>query len=115
MRQNKTLKDQNQIGQALGKAIAVRRKALSLTQDDLAGLVDVDAETISRFERGAVLPSLQRLCRVAEALNVGLGELLPQASTLPGDQAQKLTSALQALNKNDQQLLVDFANLLRNR
>ena len=115
VRQNKKAKSQSGIGQALGRAIAVRRKALSLTQDDLAGLVEVDAETISRFERGAVLPSLQRLCRVAEALNVGLGELLPQASTLPGDQAQKLTMALHALNKSDQQLLVDFANLLQNR
>ena len=115
MRQSKRVKDQNEIGSALGRAIAVRRKALSLTQDDLAGLVEVDAETISRFERGAVLPSLQRLCRVAEALNVGLGDLLPQASTLPGDQAQKLTGALHALNKSDRQLLVDFANLLRNR
>ncbi len=115
MWKNKSLKGQSGIGQALGKAIAVRRKALALTQDDLAGMVDVDVETISRFERGAVLPSLQRLCRVAVALDVGLGELLAQASVLPGDQAQQLCLALRALNTDDQQLLIDFADLLRNR
>ncbi len=115
MWKNKSLKGQSGIGQALGKAIGARRKARSLTQDDLAGMVDVDVETISRFERGAVLPSLQRLCRVAVALDVGLGELLAQASVLPSDQAQKLCMVLQALNQDDQQLLIDFANLLLNR
>ncbi len=39
MRQDKKAKGQNGIGQALGKTIAARRKALSLTQDDLAGLL----------------------------------------------------------------------------
>jgi len=104
-----------EFGETLGRAIAVRRKSLALSQDNLAGLIDVDAETISRFERGTVLPSLQRLWRVAEALQTGLGELLSQASQLPDDQTQKLLTAMRELSRQDQQLLLDFANLLRNR
>lgn len=103
------------MGQRLGRAIAERRKALGFSQDDLAGMIEVDAETISRFERGAVLPSLQRLWRVAEALKTGMGDLLSEASELPTDQAQKLVAALRELNARDRQLLVDFAGLLRTR
>lgn len=115
MRQKKRAADQTDIGKTLGKAIAVRRKALALNQNDLAGMIEVDAETISRFERGTALPSLRRLWRVAEALQVSLSELLSEASTLPNDQTEKLVAALRELDARDRQLLLDFAGLLRNR
>lgn len=53
VRHKKTVVDSAELGRRLGRAIADRRKALRLTQDDLAGLVEVDAETVSRFERGS--------------------------------------------------------------
>lgn len=115
MRQKKRATGQADIGMTLGKAIAARRKALALNQNDLAGMIEVDAETISRFERGTVLPSLRRLWRVAEALQVSLSELLSEASTLPNDQTEKLVAALRELDARDRQLLLDFAGLLRNR
>ncbi|HEY5581029.1 MAG TPA: helix-turn-helix domain-containing protein [Rhodoferax sp.] len=115
MQQKTTPTGQSDIGKTLGRVIAVRRKALALSQDNLAGLIDVDAETIFRFERGTVLPSLQRLWCVAEALQTGLGDRLSQASQLPNDQAQKLVATMRELSGPDQQLLLDFANLLRNR
>ena len=87
MRQRVRAASQDDMGKRLGRAIAERRKALGFSQDDLAGMIEVDAETISRFERGAVLPSLQRLWRVAEALETGMGDLLSEASDLPSDQA----------------------------
>lgn len=113
MRQKKKATSQDDMGRRLGRAIAERRKALGLSQDDLAGMIEVDAETISRFERGAVLPSLQRLCRVADALETGMGELLSDASELPSDQAQRLNATLHELSVKDRQLLMDFAALLR--
>lgn len=115
MQQKKRPTSQADIGKTLGRAIAVRRKALAFSQNDLAGMIEVDAETISRFERGTVLPSLRRLWRVAEALQVSLSELLSQASQLPEDQTQKLVAAMRELSEKDQQLLLDFASLLRNR
>ena len=51
----------------------------------------------------------------AEVLQVSLSELLSQASQLPDDQTQKLVATTSDLNDKDQQLLLDFANLLRNR
>lgn len=115
MRQKKEPTGQGDLGKTLGRAIAARRKALALNQDDLAGMIEVDAETISRFERGTVLPSLQRLWRVAEALQTGLGELLSQASVLPNDQTRRLAAIMRELNEKDQKLLLDFASLLQKR
>lgn len=115
MQDKKKLSGEVDIGITLGRAIAAQRKALGLSQNDLAGMIEVDAETISRFERGAVLPSLRRLLRVAAALQVSLVELLSQSRQLPDDQRQKLLMMMQDVNEKDQQLLLDFANLLRNR
>lgn len=115
MRQKNGMLGQNDLGKSLGKAIAKRRKIRGLSQDDLANLIEVDVETVSRFERGAVLPSLQRLWHVAKALEAGVGELLSEASELPNDQAQRLVTTLHELETKDQLLLLDFANLLRAR
>lgn len=49
------------LGKLLGQQIAAHRRALNLTQLQLAELLGVEPETISRFERGTSLPSLKRL------------------------------------------------------
>ena len=99
----------------LGAAIAERRKLGKLTQDDLAGLVEVDAETVSRFERGISMPSLERLWIIADALDVGISDLLTATSTLPNDQARRLATVMEGLATADQRLLMDFAQLLQKR
>lgn len=47
-----TAGERQRLGRRLGQQIAARRKAMDLTQDQLAERLEVDAETISRFERG---------------------------------------------------------------
>jgi len=74
--------DSNNLAKRLGKRIAQRRKSLGWTQEDLAERVGVDAETISRFERGAHLPSLPTLERLAAALRAEIGELLSKAGSI---------------------------------
>lgn len=99
----------------LGAAIAERRKLGKLTQDDLAGMVEVDAETVSRFERGISMPSLERLWVIADALDVGVSDLLAATSTLPNDQARRLATIMEGLTAADQRLLIEFAQLLQRR
>lgn len=107
----KQLKQQQtqELSQSLGRAIARRRKECGYTQDELAGMVNVDTETISRFERGAVMPSLERLDKVAIALEVGLVDLLGQASKRHSDQARRLVELMAALSAADRTLLISFA------
>ncbi len=63
------------VEKALGKRVAELRKAAKLTQADLAEKVGVGVETISRLERGASIPPLDRLDKVARVLSVGLKDL----------------------------------------
>jgi transcriptional regulator with XRE-family HTH domain len=59
----------------LGQRIARQRRAMGLTQAQLADKVDVEPETISRIETGARSASLALLVLVARALEVKLDEL----------------------------------------
>jgi transcriptional regulator with XRE-family HTH domain len=100
------------LGLALGKAISIKRKSMGLSQKELAALVGVDGESISRFERGTVVPSLHRLERVATSLNMGVGDLLSISSPLPEDQTQQLLQLMQKLSTRDRKILMDLAALL---
>lgn len=115
MQHRKKVEDFETLGKMLGQAIAKWRKARGLTQDDLAGFVEVDPVTVSRFERGTSVPSLQRLFVIAQALDVSVGELLAEASPLPGDSAPRLAILLKGLKATDQQLLMSIADLLQKR
>lgn len=46
------------------------RKALRLSQEQLALDADVDRSFVSRIERGLANPSLQVLCKIASVLKV---------------------------------------------
>jgi len=73
-------KESERLAKRLGKNVAKRRKQLDWTQEQVAERVGVDAETISRFERGANLPSLPTLQKLSEALQSSVGDLLSKQS-----------------------------------
>ncbi len=52
----------------IGIQIAERRKERKITQEELAELVKVSTETISRLERGVSVPSLKTLEKKKTAL-----------------------------------------------
>ena len=54
------------------------REARSLTQEGLAELAEVSLETVGRIEQGRRCPSVPMLLRLAAALDVHPGELLPR-------------------------------------
>src|ERR1700689_2353500 len=65
----------NTIEEKLGKKIARHRKALGLTQAQLAEKVEVQPETISRIETGSRSASLNLIGKVSEALKLELHDL----------------------------------------
>ena len=69
-------KESARLAKRLGGNLSERRKQLGWTQEMVAERVGVDAETISRIERGAHLPSLPTLDRLAGALQCSAGDLL---------------------------------------
>lgn len=61
---------------ALSLKIQALRKTNGLTQEELAEKCNVSWRTISNLERGAVIPSLDLVCKLSRQLNISLDELL---------------------------------------
>ncbi len=101
-----TAEVRRRLGRRLGQQIAVRRKSLGWTQDHLAERLEVDAETISRFERGVTLPSLTTLDRLARVLSSSTADLLSEASAAPSDQAMQISQMLADLPTEDSEFVV---------
>lgn len=67
--------------QTLSARLAAARSLAGLTLDGVAYLVEVDRQTVYRWERGLRLPDAYSLARLAVALDVDPRELL----LLPSD------------------------------
>ncbi|WP_410498655.1 helix-turn-helix transcriptional regulator [Chitinibacter sp. S2-10] len=92
---------QEKMAVRLGNKLAECRQQLQLTQAQIAERLDVNTETISRFERGATLPSLQTLDRLASILQTDLASLVGGISAQPDELARELATALRALKESD--------------
>lgn len=107
------------LAKRIGARIAERRKALPWTQEQLSERVRVDAETISRFERGVNLPSLPTLDRLAKAMKVDVSYFLSASQPMPLDEATNLSALLDGLSFRDREFVIRqaaaWADHLRNR
>ena len=96
------------LAQRLGTQIAALRKTKEWTQADLAERIGVEPETISRFERGATVPSLHTLEKLAQSLKISIGDLLVPSSTVPDDQATRISAWLSELKPADRAFVLDL-------
>jgi DNA-binding XRE family transcriptional regulator len=62
----------------IGKHLRHTRRMKDVTQEELAELLDVSVDWISRLERGVKLPNLKFLFRMAKALRLPMKDLLPK-------------------------------------
>ena len=107
------------LAKRLGKNIANQRKSLGMTQSVLAESISLEPESISRFERGATLPSLATLLQVSAVLKTTVADLL---SEYPGNaypeekRIAKLLSELEAVEKREIVSIIErFCSLLRSK
>ena len=59
-----------------GKFIGERRKAMNITQKELANKLHITDKAVSKWERGLSFPDISVLIPLAETLNVSLYDLL---------------------------------------
>ena len=93
----------------LGRNIAINRRVLGLTQEKLAEQLGVESETISRMERGATIPSLKTLERLARLLGVTIAGLLGEVESQPVEGSEQLMRALAVLPEQQQRFVVGQA------
>ncbi len=100
------------IARAIGRTIATRREAAALTQEQLAEALGIGVQQLSRFERGAVTPSIQRLYQVADALDCRVDQLLMTSSNRQVDQEAVLEHELGGIESSDRELVTAVTRLL---
>ena len=59
-----------------GEKIAAERKKRNMTQDDLAEVLGVTRQAVSRWESNAAYPETEKLVRLAELFDLDLNYLL---------------------------------------
>lgn len=62
--------DTKKLNRAFGVRLRELRESKGLTQQDLAGLIHLSTEYISRIERGVASPSFETLAKLSTALLV---------------------------------------------
>lgn len=83
----------------VGRHIAVARKAIGMTQGDLAARVGMVRASIVNTEKGRQRIPLHALGAVADALGVPLAALVPSTSITALDEIAALRAEVAALRK----------------
>lgn len=78
-----------ELGDVWGRRVAERRESLGLTQSQLAELCEVTQQTISKIERGEVVPLDALKVRLAAALVTKPWQLFPW----PGQARERVGAA----------------------
>lgn len=60
----------------LGQRIQIARLKKWFTQEELGALLEVNGKSVSKWERGVTVPSLDHLYKICKILEVSLDELL---------------------------------------
>lgn len=81
----------------LGKRIGLLRRQKNLKQDDLAGMLDVSPQAVSKWENDQTCPDISLLPKLAQILGVSVDELLsgkqelePTVQILPEEQRKDI-------------------------
>ncbi|ARK53199.1 transcriptional regulator [Burkholderia pseudomallei] len=98
----------------VGTAIAEQRRARGLTQAKLAEMINLEQEAISRWERGTRMPTLHRLQQLSDALDCSVDQLLQRGSKRPDDQLAMIADALDGLDGDERELVVNFIQQFTN-
>lgn len=94
-----------------GRRIKELRKIRGLSQEQLGEQIGIDQKHMSKIELGKSYPSLDRLMRITEVLNVPLPTLFEfgHLNTAP-ERAQRVEETLQKLAEKDQQIIFRIVN-----
>ena len=94
---------------AFPQRLAQLRKDRGLTQQTLAGLVNLHVIQIRRYERGTSQPTLDVIRRLAVALSVSADALVfEQDERGPGDDLRLQFEAVQAMSDEDRRVIASL-------
>lgn len=103
---------QQELAKQIGLSIAKNRRKLGLSQAQLAELMGLSNDAISRMERGGIMLNVVRLAEFSKIFGCSIAELLGEHSQEVDEQARHLSRILNQLELEDRQKLLDLVEQL---
>jgi transcriptional regulator with XRE-family HTH domain len=104
----------------VGARIAARRRALGLSQSDLARALTITFQQVQKYERGVNRVSASKLWATAKFLRLPVEALFPQEDSArasdeaeTGATAESIAELIQSLSPADQALVLTLARRLQ--
>ncbi|MGH8051015.1 MAG: helix-turn-helix domain-containing protein [Arenimonas sp.] len=100
----------------LGQRIAERRKAVGMTQVELAGLLGVAQQTMAHYEGGTLRIAVALLAPISETLNISFEELIGSSTKRgtnkrgPASTLEKQMAQISQLPRAKQKFVMDMLN-----
>lgn len=110
--------DEREIAATLGRSARDRRKALALSQEEVAEKVEIAPQFLGRIERGLAMPSVPTLVRLASALGLATDALLGHAPVPAANEpmdppdVRRLTQQIRQLRLSDRRVVATVASAL---
>ena len=60
----------------IGKFISSKRKENNMSQSDLASILNVTNQAVSKWENGRGIPDIEMLKKLSEVVNINIEEIL---------------------------------------
>ncbi|MDP0264523.1 helix-turn-helix transcriptional regulator [Glaesserella parasuis] len=95
-----------QLIQTIGQAITKYRQASGLTQAQLAEILGISNDAVSRMERGKTIPTVLRLLELSEIFHCEVADLVTESSNRSTDQAKVIEKLLQQLDSQQRSELL---------
>lgn len=100
------------LAERVGQAIARHRVRCELNQEQVAEMLGIGSEAVSRIERGVVMPNIGRLAELASIFGCETADLLTESGARAEDQSRKLYDLLSQLNSRDREFVMDVLERL---
>lgn len=100
---------------SIGRVLAQRRESKGLTQEQVAEVLQIGTEAVSRMERGITMPTIQRMAELADIYGCGIEELVIATSTRTSDQAELISQILHTLPEADRAMIVEVVQKIAER
>lgn len=100
------------LAKELGKRIAKKRAEVGLTQEEVAELLQIGTEAVSRIERGVAIPNALRLIQLADIFACPVEDFISNASSRPEDQAAQLCKILKDLKPANREFIIGLVENL---
>ncbi len=92
------------LAQRVGNKIATKRRRLGYTQVEVASMLGIEQESLSRMEKGVIAPKFSRLESLASVLECSVLDLFRSENESTETRSNYLSDQLEKLSKKDQKL-----------